>query len=179
MPRYVAFLRAVNVGGRFVKMAELRQALADAGFGDVETHIQSGNVHVSTAMRSPAKVAATIESVLGAWAGFDIPTIARTPGQLSALLVEVDGVPAILAAGAKRYLALASGPVADEPRKRLEAWDRQGEAVRVLTDAVLGEFARPFHTITLTNARLEKITGLTTTWRDLAVVRAVAEKWST
>ncbi|NHA70009.1 DUF1697 domain-containing protein, partial [Phycicoccus flavus] len=37
MPRYVAFLRAVNVGGRFVRMADLRAALAEAGFGDVET----------------------------------------------------------------------------------------------------------------------------------------------
>ena len=55
MPSYVAFLRAVNVGGRFVKMAELRAALEDAGFTDVETHIQSGNVFVRSRRRSTAR----------------------------------------------------------------------------------------------------------------------------
>ncbi len=44
MPRYVAFLRAVNVGGRIVKMDELRRLFAGAGFADVETFIASGNV---------------------------------------------------------------------------------------------------------------------------------------
>ncbi len=178
MPRYVAFLRAVNVGGRFVKMADLRAALVDGGFGDVETHIQSGNVHVSTAMRSPAKVAATLEALLAERAGFEIPAIVRTPRELASLLAQADGIPAMLRGEPKRYLALASGPVPGEGRRLLEAWDRPGEALRVLSDAVLGEFSIAFHTIRLTNARLEKMTGLTTTWRDLAVVRTIAEKWS-
>ena len=54
MPSYVAFLRAVNVGGRFVKMAGLRTALEDAWFTDVATHIQSGNVFVRSGRRSGA-----------------------------------------------------------------------------------------------------------------------------
>ena len=34
-----------------------------------------------------------------------------------------------------------------------------------------------FHKTKLTNTRLERITGRTTTWRDLSVVRAIDEKW--
>ena len=41
---WVALLRAVNVGGRKVPMAELRQALEDAGLAEVRTYIASGNV---------------------------------------------------------------------------------------------------------------------------------------
>ena len=44
MPTFIAFLRAVNVGKRKYPMAELREALTDAGFEEVETHIQTGNV---------------------------------------------------------------------------------------------------------------------------------------
>ena len=45
MARYVAFLRGINLGGkRRVAMAELRAVLADAGYEDVLTHLQSGNV---------------------------------------------------------------------------------------------------------------------------------------
>jgi hypothetical protein len=42
---------------------------------------------------------------------------------------------------------------------------------------VLAELAVDFHRSTLTNARIERITGLTTTWRALDVVRAVHQRW--
>ena len=54
MPRYVAFLRAVNVGGRIVKMDELRRPFAAAGFADVETFIASGNVIFDTTAKPGA-----------------------------------------------------------------------------------------------------------------------------
>lgn len=44
MPRYVAFLGSINVGGNRLTMAELRAALADEGFVNVETVVASGNV---------------------------------------------------------------------------------------------------------------------------------------
>jgi uncharacterized protein (DUF1697 family) len=45
MPRYVALLRGINVGGRNkVAMADLREAVASLGHTDVATYIQSGNV---------------------------------------------------------------------------------------------------------------------------------------
>ena len=45
MPRYIAFLRAINVGGRHtVKMDFLRDFFESLGFSNVETFIASGNV---------------------------------------------------------------------------------------------------------------------------------------
>lgn len=44
MSKYTAFLRGVNVGGRIVKMADLRSCLERAGLQDVRTLLQSGNV---------------------------------------------------------------------------------------------------------------------------------------
>lgn len=44
MPRYVALLGSVNVGGNRVKMADLRAALEAEGFSDVATVVASGNV---------------------------------------------------------------------------------------------------------------------------------------
>ena len=48
MPRYVAFLRAINVGGHVVKMERLRALFEDLGFAKVETLIASGNVIFET-----------------------------------------------------------------------------------------------------------------------------------
>ena len=44
MTRYAAFLRGVNVGGVNLKMAEVADALADAGFAEVRTILASGNI---------------------------------------------------------------------------------------------------------------------------------------
>ena len=52
MPTYIALLRAVNVGGRIYKMADLREHLTESGLEDVETHIQTGNVRFRSSMRS-------------------------------------------------------------------------------------------------------------------------------
>jgi uncharacterized protein (DUF1697 family) len=44
MPRCVAFLRAVNVGGRVLKSDALKKAFESAGATDPETFLASGNV---------------------------------------------------------------------------------------------------------------------------------------
>jgi len=44
MTKYAAFLRGINVGGRIVKMADLKVCLEKAGLSDVRTLLQSGNV---------------------------------------------------------------------------------------------------------------------------------------
>ena len=64
-PRYVAFLRAINVGGHTVKMDALRAHLAALGFADVQTFIASGNV-LFTAPGDPAALEAQIEAHLAA-----------------------------------------------------------------------------------------------------------------
>ena len=177
MPSYVAFLRAVNVGKRQVKMAALRDWLTEDGFTDVETYIQTGNVRVRTSARSTAKVGAELGRVIGAWKGFEVPCIVRTPAQLRSLVAAVDDVPALLRPEGKRYVALADGRVPAAVATELEAWDADGEEVRVLGDSVLAELGNPFNQTKLTNARIEKMTGLTTTWRDLKVVRELAKRW--
>lgn len=177
MPSYVAFLRAVNVGGRNVKMADIRAALANAGFADPQTHIQTGNIRVSTSMRSPQRVAAQIRETLTASAGFDIPAIVRTPAELRSLVARLDAIPALLPGDGRRYVAFADGPVGENALSTLEGWSTPGERVVVLGSDIMAELTVGFHTSTLTNARIERITGQTTTWRDLKVVRQVTDLW--
>ncbi|WP_392542138.1 DUF1697 domain-containing protein [Oryzobacter telluris] len=177
MPVHVAFLRAVNVGQRQVKMADLRVVLEDAGFDDVETYIQTGNVRVRTPLRSTAEVGAELARVIGDWKGFAVPCVVRTPAALRATVAAVDAVEPLLRPAGRRYVALADGTVAKDAAAVLDAWEEPGERVRVLGADVLAELGNGFQGTKLTNTRVEKITGLTTTWRDLKVVRALAERW--
>lgn len=62
MPRYVALLRGINVGGRNkVAMADLRQIAADLGYTDVSTYIQSGNLLFAADDDDPAGLAEALE----------------------------------------------------------------------------------------------------------------------
>ena len=66
MPVTVALLRGVNVGGRTLPMAELRELVESLGFEDVRTYIQSGNVLFSAKKRpAPGVLEAAIERRFG------------------------------------------------------------------------------------------------------------------
>lgn len=84
MRRYVAFLRAVNVGKRRVAMAQLREEFETLGYSDVSTYINSGNVIFSAAGRS-ADLTRAIEERLAKAFGFEIPTFLRTDTQVAAM----------------------------------------------------------------------------------------------
>ena len=80
MPRYVALVRGVNVGGKNkLPMAELRALLESLGYGDVRTLIQSGNV-VLTA--SKAVKPATLETAIAKRFGISPAVVLRTPREL-------------------------------------------------------------------------------------------------
>ena len=63
MTKYVAFLRGVNVGGRIIKMAELKTCFETTGFKNVSTLLQTGNVLFETD-ETQAKLKPKIEKLL-------------------------------------------------------------------------------------------------------------------
>ncbi|MGD9545429.1 MAG: DUF1697 domain-containing protein [Methylocystis sp.] len=86
MTKYVALLRAVNVGGTGkLSMIELKAMCLDAGFEQVETYIASGNV-VLDAKDPPAKVKSALEARLLAYAGKPVGVQVRTATEMKAVL---------------------------------------------------------------------------------------------
>ncbi|MBK8836052.1 MAG: DUF1697 domain-containing protein [Anaerolineae bacterium] len=72
MRRYFAFLRAINVGGRNVTMAVLRNAFTSLGLQDVETFIASGNVIFASKSDDCAALESTIEAGLQKTLGYEV-----------------------------------------------------------------------------------------------------------
>lgn len=180
MPRHLAFLRAINLGAvRKVPMAELRERLTDAGFTDVQTHIQTGNIALSSTMRSTTKVEAAIEGLLRQWRGFDVPTMVRSPAEFHALVEQVESTPPLIDAGGRRYVAFAKQEVSRAAQDALTAYADTPERSCVVGRDVLLEFGGDFQTARLTGAKLERMAGTALTTRDIKVVRAIDEKWST
>ena len=83
MTRYIAFLKAINVGGRNVKMEELRQIFQSMAFTNVETFIASGNVIFETDFHDYAELQVKIEHQLLNKLGYEVSTFLRTDRQLA------------------------------------------------------------------------------------------------
>ena len=84
MPTWICLLRAVNLGSHNkVPMAGLRDALSAHGFRDVRTYVQSGNVVLSSTVRSESKVSDAVRSVLVSEFDVDTPVLVRTPRELA------------------------------------------------------------------------------------------------
>ncbi|MBA2431741.1 MAG: DUF1697 domain-containing protein [Chthoniobacterales bacterium] len=83
MLRYIAFLRAINVGGRVVKMERLRAVFDSLGLRKVETFIASGNVIFEACAPKAATLEKKIEQALQKELGYGVRTFLRTEGELA------------------------------------------------------------------------------------------------
>lgn len=111
MGRQIALLRAVNVGKRQVPMAKLRELMTAAGFEDVATYLQSGNVFFADGGRSAAENGARLEKLLLDEFGFVVECVMRTTDQLDAIIA-ANPLPARVA-DAKRYVVTFFGEAPD------------------------------------------------------------------
>ena len=83
--RYVAFLRAINVGGHIVKMDHLRKLFEALRFANVETFIASGNVIFDCGAADGSKLERQIEAHLQKSLGYPVATFLRTPEELQGI----------------------------------------------------------------------------------------------
>ena len=181
MPTFIALLRAVNVGGRYYKMADLREHLVDSGLEDVETYIQTGNVRFRTSMRSEAKVESHVERVLGEHCSFEVPSVIFTPAELAQVHADALALPdpEFPANGGpqRRYVTffkVGHVPSAADA-ERIAAWDEPGESAVVVGRAVHIWLNRSTHEARFFGA-FKKVLAPGTN-RDLKVVTALADRW--
>ncbi len=174
MPRYAAFLRAVNVGGRFVRMAEVTRSLTDAGFGGVSTYIQSGNVVLSSTARSAARVEALLEPVLAECCGFDVTCMVRSDTELDQL-VEFGASLVDPFGGDGRHMVsfLKDAPEAGVA-ERVAEWPEPLVSLSLTGRQLHAFYGMRMLDSKLTPARMQRLVGTSTTTREWRVVEAVA-----
>jgi uncharacterized protein (DUF1697 family) len=81
--RLIVLLRGINIGPRNrVAMPELRERLEEAGFDNVRTYVQSGNVVLSSTKKA-AQVARDVEQLIAKAFGLDIAVVVRTRAEIA------------------------------------------------------------------------------------------------
>lgn len=89
MPRFIALLRGINVGkAKRVPMAELRTLLADLGYTNVTTLLNSGNAVFDAAKGSSSKLAADITAAINDQFKIDVPVVVKSAKELATIISE-------------------------------------------------------------------------------------------
>ena len=84
--RFVAFLRAINVGGRIVKKEKLQEAFTSLGFQNVSTYRQTGNVVFETNKMKASEIELEIERRLYETLNYEVKVFIRSMSQLKSIL---------------------------------------------------------------------------------------------
>jgi uncharacterized protein (DUF1697 family) len=174
---YIGFLRAINLGPtrKFAK-ASIVKAVEAAGFTDVATYINTGNVRFDTTLRSRPKIETALEEAFAAEAGFEVPTIVFTQKELREIAEHAASLGRSLGDGGRHYVSLLKQAPSAADVKRLEDSITTDEVAKVGGRAVHLLIGENYHEARLTNAAVEKYLGVATN-RNLTVIRALAEKW--
>jgi uncharacterized protein (DUF1697 family) len=166
--RQVILLRGINLGPtRRVPMAELRALLGEAGYENVATYVQSGNVVLDSEARA-AELEATTAKLISDRFGFDVPVVSRTAQELAAI-VKLDPL-ADLVTEPKRYqVSFLDKALAPAAVQAVQALAIEAEAV-----AVAGREIYAWHPEGVARSKL---------WNKLASgslgAKATARNWTT
>jgi len=118
--RYVAFLRAINVGGsHVVKMDFLRELFEGLGFANVETFIASGNVIFETRSKDLATLEGKIEKVLEEVLGYEVVTFIRSLPEVGAIARYQPFSASAMASAVALNVGLLKEPLSKETRAAL------------------------------------------------------------
>jgi uncharacterized protein (DUF1697 family) len=177
MPHYIAFLRAINVGGHTVKMERLRALFQGMGFAGVETFIASGNVVFEAPETDPAALKGRIEAALGAALGYQVATFLRTPAELAAIARHQPFPAESFAAATAFNLAFLSHPPEAEGERRLMALRTEIDDFVVRRREVYWLCRKKQSESTFSNAVLEKALGQPSTLRGMKTVQAMVAKY--
>jgi uncharacterized protein (DUF1697 family) len=174
MARLIALLRAVNVGGRKLPMAELRALCGELGWEDVETYIQSGNL-VFTAPGEAPEIERKLEEAIEARFGIDVPVMVRTATQWAGY-VAANPFPKVAEDEPNRLQLLVSKerPKSDAAQKLMER-ALAGEAVRAAGGALWFHFPEGVGTSKLVPALIDKAAGSPSTSRNWRTVLKLQE----
>jgi len=173
----IAFLRAVNVGGRVMKMDRLRAIFEDEGFSAVETFIASGNVIFDlAAAKKTVALEQTIETMLKNVLRYDVAAFVRTAAEVRAAAGHQPFSPAALKRSVAFNVAfLRHAPDANAAEairaltSRTDDFDIRGRELYWLSTIRQGESK-------MSNAVFEKTLGQPSTMRGISTIRKIAEK---
>jgi uncharacterized protein (DUF1697 family) len=178
MPKYVAFLRAINVGGHLVKMDQLRMLFEALGFDNVETFIASGNVIFDAKSKTPAALEKKIEGHLLKALGYPVETFLRTVEQVVQVAkAQPFAAKELTRDGTRLYVGFLAETPSEAAKAELAKCRNKANDFSIAGREVFWLCRVKFSETDFSGARLEKILKLKTTLRNINTPQRIAAKY--
>ena len=177
MSRFIAFLRAINVGGHTVKMDDLRQLFEALGFAGVETFIASGNVVFETTARNTQALESKIEQRLREALGYEVATVIRTDAELAGIANYTPFRQSDLDAAAALNIAFLADTLDAESTQKVLALRTDIDDFHVHGREIYWLCRQKQSESTFSNAVLEKTLRRPSTLRGANTVKKMAAKY--
>ena len=177
MPKYVAFLRAINVGGHTVKMDHLRNLFQAMGFSNVETFIASGNVIFDSKSKNTKALESRIECTLKDNLGYKVATFIRSVSELAAV-ARYKPFDDCEADGNVLYVGFVADIPGDESKQRLLSFISEVDDFHIYGREVYWLSRKKLGASDFPGAKFEKILGMPATLRNANTVVKIALKYS-
>jgi uncharacterized protein (DUF1697 family) len=173
--RYVALLRAVNLGARNkVSMKDLRALCEELGLEDVTTYVQSGNVVFTSAAGSETEAAAQIERELDSCLGLTVTVLVRSGEQL-AEIVAANPFRDRGSEPTRLHVTFLAAAPADDAVGELAAESFEPDEFEVVGREVYLHCPGGYGKSKLSNAYFERKLGVVGTTRNWRTVTTLAE----
>jgi uncharacterized protein (DUF1697 family) len=177
MSRFIAFLRAINVGGHTVKMDQLRGLFEASRFSSVETFIASGNVVFDTKSGDATVLEKRIEKLLREALGYEVATFIRTGMELADIAkYKPFPQPAVDKASALN-IAFLKNKLDEQSKQKLRGLRTDIDDFHVHEREVYWLCLKKQSESTFSNVLLEKTLGRQSTLRSVNTIKKLAEKY--
>ena len=177
MPRLIAFLRAINVGGHTVTMAALRKEFEALALKDVETFIASGNVIFTSRSTDLAVLEQKIEARLRASLGYEVATFIRTDAEVAAVALYKPFEASQLRDAGALCVGFLSEPLGAPAKRALMAFTTDIDDFHTTGREVYWLCRKKQSDSTFSNARFEKTVNTRATFRGINTVMRLAAKY--
>jgi uncharacterized protein (DUF1697 family) len=177
--RYIALLRAINVGGHTVKMDRLRTLFEARGFGSVSSFIASGNIIFESQRNDTHAVEGEVEEHLRQALGFPVATFIRSTEEIKAVAAFKPFPAGEYGDAHSLMVAFLRAPPGDEGLRKLHAYRTDEDDFRVHQREVYWLRRGKISESSFSGALLEKALGSAATMRNSTTVRKLAAKYAT
>lgn len=175
MPKYIAILRGINVGGkRKIPMAGLRALFAELGFTKVKTYIQSGNV-IFESEDNHAYLANETTKAIKLKFGFEVPVIIRTEEEWRSIAANNPYLKKKDIAFEHLYVTFLSQTPFPSDIESIKVLDFAPDGFKVIGKNIYGYSEGPFHKSKLSNNFFEKKLNTSASTRNWKTVLKILE----
>jgi len=174
MPRCIAFLRAVNVGGRFVKMDALKAQFEALALTDVSTFIASGNVIFDTRARDMGALEQKIEKQLYGAFGFEVHSFVRSTAEVAAIAACRPFDAHELEQAVSFVVGFVARPFDAAQQKLVRGFNNELDAFHVQGRELYWMSRHRQSDSKFSNAAFERALGLRATFRNMNTLQRIA-----